>query len=142
MGIQLVTGALILAGVLVPVALCVLIPVTVCAAYWAVILEHQFLGAILALVAVAGWPRIRVESNALRYLAADHPVRAQFERLEAEGIGLATVEILIAPPGGAAFSGPAALARLDIDEPWARLEAGSATLTWLVLPRELDAAGH
>jgi hypothetical protein len=39
MTIQLVTGALILIGALVPVALCVVMPVSVCAAYWSVILE-------------------------------------------------------------------------------------------------------
>ena len=50
--IQLVTGALILAGIIVPAALCVVMPISVCAAYWAVILEHQPLGALLALVAV------------------------------------------------------------------------------------------
>ncbi len=53
MVIQLVTGALILAGVLVPLALCVVMPISVCAVYWAVILEHQPLGAVLALVALA-----------------------------------------------------------------------------------------
>jgi uncharacterized membrane protein YphA (DoxX/SURF4 family) len=53
MAIQLVVGALILAGLFVPLALCVMMPISVCAAYWAVILEHQFLGAILSLVAVA-----------------------------------------------------------------------------------------
>jgi uncharacterized membrane protein YphA (DoxX/SURF4 family) len=52
-GIQLVAGALILAGMFVPLALCALMPVTVCAAFWAVILEHEPLGAILALAAVA-----------------------------------------------------------------------------------------
>ena len=51
--IQLVAGALILARVLVPLALCVLMPVTVCAAFWAVILEHRSLGAVLALLVVA-----------------------------------------------------------------------------------------
>ena len=50
--IQLVAGALILAGVLVPVALCVVMPISVCAAFWAVILEHEPVGALLALVAV------------------------------------------------------------------------------------------
>jgi uncharacterized membrane protein YphA (DoxX/SURF4 family) len=50
--IQLVGGALILAGVLVPVALCVVMPISVCAAYWAVILEHEPAGALLSLVAV------------------------------------------------------------------------------------------
>ena len=52
MVIELVTGALILLGVMVPVALCVVMPISVCAAFWAVILEHQPLGALLALVAV------------------------------------------------------------------------------------------
>ncbi len=50
--IQLVTGALILAGVIVPAALCIVMPISVCAAFWAVILEHQPVGALLALVAV------------------------------------------------------------------------------------------
>jgi len=53
MAIQLVTGALILAGVLVPVALCVVMPTSTCALYWAVILDHQPLEAILAIAAFA-----------------------------------------------------------------------------------------
>ena len=53
MAIQLVSGALILAGLLVPVALCVVMPVSVCALYWAVILDHQPLGAALAVAAFA-----------------------------------------------------------------------------------------
>jgi uncharacterized membrane protein YhaH (DUF805 family) len=53
MAIQLITGALILAGVLVPVALCVVMPVSTCAVYWSVILDHQPLGAVLALAALA-----------------------------------------------------------------------------------------
>ena len=53
MAIQLVTGALILAGAFVPVALCVVMPITVCAVYWSVILEHQPLMAILAIAALA-----------------------------------------------------------------------------------------
>ena len=53
MAIQLVTGALILAGVFVPVALCVVMPISTCAVYWSVILEHQPLGAVLALAAFA-----------------------------------------------------------------------------------------
>ncbi len=51
--IQLVTGALILVGVLVPLALCVVMPISVCALYWSVILEHRPLGAVLALAAFA-----------------------------------------------------------------------------------------
>ena len=53
MAIQLVAGALILVGLFVPLALCLIMPISVCAAYWAVILEHEPLGALLALVAVA-----------------------------------------------------------------------------------------
>jgi len=53
MAIQLVTGALILAGAFVPLALCVVMPICVCAVYWSVILEHQALGAVLALIALA-----------------------------------------------------------------------------------------
>jgi uncharacterized membrane protein YhaH (DUF805 family)/uncharacterized membrane protein YphA (DoxX/SURF4 family) len=53
MFIQLVAGALILAGVLVPVALCVVMPVSTCALFWAAVLEQQPLGAVLALAAFA-----------------------------------------------------------------------------------------
>ncbi|MEJ0004884.1 MAG: DUF805 domain-containing protein [Steroidobacteraceae bacterium] len=53
MAIQLVTGALILAGLLVPVALCVVMPVSTCAVFWAVILDHQALEAVLALAGFA-----------------------------------------------------------------------------------------
>ena len=53
MAIELVCGALILLGVLVPVALCVAMPVSTCALYWAVVLEHQPVTALLALVVFA-----------------------------------------------------------------------------------------
>jgi hypothetical protein len=53
MAIQVAAGALIVAGAFVPLALMVVIPVNVCAAFWAVILEHQPLGGVLALIAVA-----------------------------------------------------------------------------------------
>jgi uncharacterized membrane protein YhaH (DUF805 family) len=53
MAIQMVTGALILIGVLVPVALCVLMPISTCALYWAAVLDHQPVGTVLALLAFA-----------------------------------------------------------------------------------------
>ena len=53
MTIQLVTGALILTGLFVPVALCVVMPISTCALYWSVILDHQPLGTVLALAAFA-----------------------------------------------------------------------------------------
>ena len=53
MGIELVTGALILTGFFVPVALCVVMPVSTCAVYWAVVLEHEPRVMVLALAALA-----------------------------------------------------------------------------------------
>ena len=53
MVMQLVAGALILTGFFVPVALCVLMPVSTCAVYWTVVLEHSAAGAVLALAAFA-----------------------------------------------------------------------------------------
>ncbi len=53
MAIQLLTGALILTGILVPMALCVVMPTSTCALYWAVILDHQPLEAGLAIAAFA-----------------------------------------------------------------------------------------
>jgi hypothetical protein len=52
-GIQLVTGALILAGRFVPLALCVVMPLSVCAAFWAVILDRTVAGGAMALAAAA-----------------------------------------------------------------------------------------
>jgi hypothetical protein len=51
--LQLVTGVLMLAGLFVPLALCVVMPLSVCAAFWAVILDQTVAGGIMALVAVA-----------------------------------------------------------------------------------------
>jgi uncharacterized membrane protein YphA (DoxX/SURF4 family) len=51
-GIQLVTGVLILIGVFVPAALCAVMPISLCAAFWA-LLDHQPLTLVLGLGAVA-----------------------------------------------------------------------------------------
>ena len=53
MAMELVAGALILAGVIVPAALCVIAPVNVVAVYWALVLDHQPLLALLAALALA-----------------------------------------------------------------------------------------
>jgi hypothetical protein len=52
-GIQLATGALILANRFVPLALCVVMPLSVCAGFWAVILDQTAGGAAVALIALA-----------------------------------------------------------------------------------------
>lgn len=65
-------------------------------------------------VAALGLGRLAPESDALRYLAPDHPVRAEWERVEALGLGLATVELeLAAPPGGEGWRSAAGLAALE-----------------------------
>jgi len=51
-GIEMVAGALILAGVFVPAALCVVMPLSVCAAFWA-LLDHQPVSLLLGLGAIA-----------------------------------------------------------------------------------------
>jgi uncharacterized membrane protein YhaH (DUF805 family) len=53
MAVQLVTGLLILGGVFVPLALCLAMPISVCALYWSVLLEHQPLEAVLGCAAFA-----------------------------------------------------------------------------------------
>ena len=53
MTIQLVAGALILSGLLVPVALALLMPISTCALFWALILNHEPLYAAMALTAFA-----------------------------------------------------------------------------------------
>ena len=52
-GIPVVTGALILANRFVPLALCVVMPISVCAAFWAVVLDQTPAGAAVALVSLA-----------------------------------------------------------------------------------------
>jgi uncharacterized membrane protein YphA (DoxX/SURF4 family) len=53
MAIELVAGALILIGVFTPAALAVVMPISICAVYWSVLLEREPLGAVLALAAFA-----------------------------------------------------------------------------------------
>lgn len=57
--------------------------------------------ALVAALALAGLPRLSLESNALSYLPADHPVRAKTARLERAGVGVATVEVWIEAAAGA-----------------------------------------
>lgn len=54
--------------------------------------------ALVAAAALAGIPRLQVESNALRYLSAEHPARRGIEALEEHGIGAAAVELMLTLP--------------------------------------------
>ena len=56
----------------------------------------------LAIVAAGGLPRLSVASNALHYLAPDHPVRAQIEAVERLGIGLSALELVAVQAGSSA----------------------------------------
>lgn len=73
--------------------------------------------ALAALAAAAGLPRLKSESNALAYLPAEHPVRREIADLERRGIGLSTVEMVVA-----------AESDLGEPEPLARLAALAAEL--------------
>jgi uncharacterized membrane protein YhaH (DUF805 family) len=53
MAIELLVGALLLIGIAVPAALCMLMPISTCALYWAVALEREPLGVALAVTAFA-----------------------------------------------------------------------------------------
>ncbi len=53
MGIQLVTGLALLAGLFVPLALAAAMPVNLCTLYWALVLEHSVGWSLLAALAVA-----------------------------------------------------------------------------------------
>lgn len=66
-------------------------------AAWAVRRRSWVVGTALLLTAVAllGLPRLRLESNALRYLASEHPLRLATEDLEARDVGVAALEIWI-----------------------------------------------
>jgi uncharacterized membrane protein YhaH (DUF805 family) len=94
MFIQLMTGALILTGILVPVALCVVMPISTCALYWSVVLDHQALGAVFALVAFA--------LNGLLMLAyIDYYKGALQKRALASGeTARGSFDSLFASPGG------------------------------------------
>lgn len=64
--------------------------------------------AVATVGAALGLPFLGVESNAVRYLAKDHPQRLAIEALEKDGIGTAAVELRIdLPPSG---GGPAPFA--------------------------------
>jgi len=53
MAMQLVAGVLILAGISVPAALCVLMPISTCALFWGVVLDHHPFNIVQSLAAFA-----------------------------------------------------------------------------------------
>jgi len=67
----------------------------------------------LAIVAAGGLPRLSVASNALHYLAPDHPVRARIEAVEKLGIGLSALELVaVRDQPGSDFGSPQRLAQV------------------------------
>ncbi len=69
-------------------------------ARWAIRWRRPLLATLglSMVVALAGSRRLSVESNALHYLATDHPLRVAVEELEAAGIGSTAVELLLTLP--------------------------------------------
>lgn len=70
---------------------------------------------VLGALAALGLPRIEVESNALRYLAVDHPLRAGIARLEAEGIGVAAIELTLTLADDAGGAPPPFVSANEVD---------------------------
>lgn len=81
-----------------------------------------------ALAALAGAPRLELETNALHYLAPDHPVRAGFEELETHGIGTSAVELVLTLPEGVGPEDGADLTSFESPEGFRRLERIASTL--------------
>ncbi|MCG8456611.1 MAG: MMPL family transporter, partial [Holophagales bacterium] len=71
--------------------------------------------AAVAGVLLLGLPHIEVESNALRYLAADHPLRAGIDQLEAHEIGAATVELLVTLPASEGGAPPPFVSAIEVE---------------------------
>jgi len=74
-------------------------------AEWAAGRRFWVLGVatVTAVAALAGVPRLELETNALHYLRPDHPARADIEALEQRGIGTSTVELMLTLPEPATF---------------------------------------
>ena len=103
-------------------------------------------GAV-ALLALAGVPRLRVESDAVRFLPPDHPARRGIERLERHGIGGAAIDVLLTlPPGDGAGEvaedeGPGAAARPGFESPERLGELERLAARLRDLPRVFGAFG-
>ena len=108
-GLQLATGVLVLANRFVPLALCVAMPLSVCAAFWAVVLDRTVGGAAVALVALAlnAWLM-------LAYIEAYKPLlkRRALAAFEQPGDGRSFDTLYAIPLGGVSlgqFGGALAL---------------------------------
>lgn len=101
------------------------------------------LATLLALLALLGLPRLHVETDALRYLQPNHPLRVAVAELEQRRLGVAAVQLLIKTgptldlerfaelerrvaqmPGVLAVAGPGGLPHPLLDPLGHHLEAG------------------
>ncbi len=73
------------------------------------------IAALISGVALLGVPQIQTASNALHYLAPDHPLRSGIERLESHGIGVAAVELVIHMPASNGGAPPAFTSAIEVD---------------------------
>ncbi|MEM1179243.1 MAG: MMPL family transporter [Acidobacteriota bacterium] len=74
-------------------------------------------GGLIAIsgLAALGLPQLRVESNALHYLAPDHPLRAGIEEAESVGIGVAALELLVQTPSSGGGAPAPFVSALEVD---------------------------
>jgi predicted RND superfamily exporter protein len=96
------------------------------------------LALALAGVAVVGLPRLRVESNAMRYLQPAHPLRAAVTELEQRRLGVAAVQLLIETGPALDLGRLAELERQLADLPGVLAVAGPGRLPHPLL----DPLGH
>ena len=90
----------------------------------------------LTILALAGIPQMQVQTNALQYLGEEHPVRLDMERLEQQGIGLSSVEVVITE----SFNTPEEIERLaSLAERWAGNESILGTVSAGLFLREAAA---
>ncbi len=93
---------------------------------------------VIALGAAA-FPRLRPEPHAIRYFSPDHPLRRDQTRLEAAGLGVATLEAIVSCPQ--ITRDPAMIEPLSrLAEAAAASPAVAAVVGWPDLAREIQSA--
>lgn len=99
--VQLAVGVALLGDLFVPLVLCLLMPLSVCAAYWAVVLEGQLFGMATSLLALA-LNGLLMLAYFEYYRGALHRRATTLAESEAEN---ASYDSLLTDPGGRAPQG-------------------------------------
>ena len=94
---------------------------------------------LVIMMGAAAFPHLRPEPHAIRYFSSDHPLRRDQTRLEAAGLGVATLEAIVSCPQIA--RDPMMIAPLSrLAQAAAASPAVAAAVGWPDLAREVQAA--